>query len=438
MIVLIIPAQVWAEVDKDNNIKNGEPGWLLNDPFFSQSHMNVSLKNYWKTLNEKESGTKRIHNAWGQGFGFDFKSGYFAGIIGFDATFNSAVKLGASTYFNTRGVLYSKGSGNKKSNAAGYSKFSERYMKLRYKVADVKLKGRWGWQTIKSFGVITNSTRLSSTTYQGVTGSVGYGDLTLRGAYINRSMDRNSPDKKRFQTNTGKYINHIASGDVLWNSDKLNIQYGFGESENYLRRNILRANLKPEKNLDLGIQIYGTHAEEEYKKMPAAKRDFDNNAWHFAVDAKWRGKNWSSKWGLGYTDAKKAHEVGFYPRHMSKNSRGTFTSMAYAGSDYLRDGELMLSTISDYNLTPDLAVGVAGNIGQFNYKGNHVRTGEINFFTRWVPSDPTLKNLTVWAMFGPGWSYKMNKKTPILTKGHYTREPLLSSEMIIEYKFNIF
>lgn len=82
--------------------------------------------------------------------------------------------------------------------------------------------------------------------------------------------------------------------------------------------------------------------------------------------------------GCGLYQRQKENEVGFYPRHMSKNSRGTFISMAYAGDDYMRDGELVLANISDYKLTPDLAVGLAGNIAQFNYKNNHVRTGEIS------------------------------------------------------------
>lgn len=51
-----------------------------------------------------------------------------------------------------------------------------------------------------------------------------------------------------------------------------------------------------------------------------------------------KADRWSNKWGIGYTDANKANEIGFYPRHLSKNSRGTFISMAYAGDDYMRDG----------------------------------------------------------------------------------------------------
>ncbi|HDS4346761.1 TPA: histidine phosphatase family protein [Klebsiella aerogenes] len=195
---------------------------------------------------------------------------------------------------------------------------------------------------------------------------------------------------------------------------------------------------RADSQLTIGTQVYGTHAMESYRAMPASKRDFDNNAWHFALDATWKGERWNSKMGIGYTNAKKAGEVGFYPRHMSKNSRGTFISMAYAGDDYMRDGELVLANITEYRLTPELAVGLAGNIGQFNYKGNHVRTGEINAFSRWVPTQPMFKNFTFWAMFGPGWSYKTQGKTPVLTDGHYTRTNTLSSEVIMEYRFKVF
>ena len=77
--------------------------------FFKQSEIDISLKNYWKALNEEESGEKRIHNAWGQGATVAFHSGDIAGIFGVDATWNYVIKLGATDYFNSRGVLYSSG-----------------------------------------------------------------------------------------------------------------------------------------------------------------------------------------------------------------------------------------------------------------------------------------------------------------------------------------
>lgn len=411
---------------------------FLNDAFFTDSQLTLSAKNYWKYLKEENANPKHVHNAWGQGFAADYQSGYFADIIGFDVTYYSAIKLGASDYFNSRGVLYNNGTGSNKKNAEGYSKFGQRNIKLKYAIEDLQLNARWGWQMLKNYGVISTSTRLSPTTYSGISGGVSYGHLTLRGAWVENSMDRNSPDKKQFQTNTGKDIGYLTSGEILWKSDGFDAQYAWGESKNYLQRHILFTQLHPASDWTIGTQIYATHAQEEYRSMPANKRDFDKNAWHFAMDATWKGERWSSKTGIGYTDAQKANEVGFYPRHMSKNSRGTFISMAYAGDDYLRDGELMFANMTEYRLRPDLGVGLVGNIAQFNYKGNHVRSGEINAFTRWAPTDAYFKNFTFWAMFGPGWSYKASGKTPVLTNGHYTRTHTLSAEVIMEYRFRLF
>lgn len=58
--------------------------------------------------------------------------------------------------------------------------------------------------------------------------------------------------------------------------------------------------------------------------------------------------------------------------------------------------------------------------------------------SRRVPSDPRFKNLTVWPMFGPGWSYKSHGKTPMLTDGCYTRTHTVASEAIVEYRFRLF
>ena len=67
----------------------------------------------------------------------------------------------------------------------------------------------------------------------------------------------------------------------------------------------------------------------------------------------------------------------------------------------------MLATMTDYQFTPELLAGVAANAGTFRYRGLNVKTGEVNLYGRWTPSSPDLKNLSVWVMFGPGWSYKM-------------------------------
>ncbi|VTR60629.1 Uncharacterised protein [Serratia fonticola] len=50
---------------------------------------------------------------------------------------------------------------------------------------------------------------------------------------LNRSMDRNSPDSLRLQTNDGRYINHLASAELGYDNKQFNGQLAYGESQDY-------------------------------------------------------------------------------------------------------------------------------------------------------------------------------------------------------------
>lgn len=432
IIALLCPALCQAQA------QNTElTGQVLANPFFSDSSLDLSFRNYWKYLKEDGANPKTVHAAWGQGVTLDYQSGYLADIIGVDLSWYNAIKLGASDYFNSRGILYSNGSGNHKHNATGYSKIGQRYIKLKLEGEHLRFNGKAGWQMLRDYGVVTTSRRLSPTTYLGWSGDLALDNVSLRAAWLTRSLRRDSPDKTTFQTNDGRNIDHLYSASLLYRGEALKVQYGFGESDGYLRRQLLLLDMALSPQLSAGAQIYATEALDSYQAMAASKRDFDHHARHYAVDVSWKHDRWHSKWGLGYTDASKQDAVGFYPRHMSKNSRGTFPSMATAGEDYMRDKEWMLATMTDYRLTPELTAGLAANAGRFSYRGQHVITGEVNLYGRWTPSHPALKNLTVWAMAGPGWSYKNVKRTPIIRDGHYQRAHSLAGEVIIDYRFKL-
>ncbi len=408
-------------------------------PFFTDGQAEIALKNYWKYLKEDAANPKAVHNAWGQGIAMGYQSGYLADTIGADIHYYGAVKLAANDNFNSCGVLYSTQSASSKYNAAGYSKFGQRYIKLKGNIGGADLNARVGWQMLRNDGVITTSYRLSPTTYLGWSGGVRHAGFSLHGAYIERSIERNSPNSLRLQTNDGRSIQHLFSGELGYEGNAFTGQLAYGESQNYLRRQILRMAFKPAARLSLGSQIYTTQALAGYKAMALSKRNFDRQANHYALDAKWQAPRWSLKLGVGHTRAPKGGgELGFYPRHMAKNARGTFTSMAFAAEDYMRDGETMLAAQIDYRITPEFTAGILSNYGQFSYQGIAVRTGEVNVFGRWAPSHPTLKNLVVFAIVGPGWSYKNENKTPVITNGHYRTAHTLGAEFIAEYRFKLF
>ncbi|WON77192.1 OprD family outer membrane porin [Serratia sp. UGAL515B_01] len=412
---------------------------VFSSSFFSDSHAEISLKNIWKYLKEDSANPKRVHNAWGQGLALSYQSGYLADTLGVNLDYYSAVKLGASDYFNSRGVLYNNGPGNDKSNATGFSKIGQRYVKLKGEVGGAALNAQWGWQTLHDYGVLTNSTHLSPTAYLGWSGGITGAGLSLRGAYVERSMERNSPDSLRLQTNDRRFINHLATGELGYKNDLFNGQLIYGESQNYLRRQILLLTIKPAKKLSLSSQIYATQALDDYKVMALDRRNFDRTANHYAFDVKWKEPRWNLKLGASYTRAAKGEgELGFFPRQLTRNSRGSYTSMSHVGEDYLRDGETMLAVLAEYHITPEFSAGITGNYGQFNYQGTMVHTGEVNAFGSWAPSHPALKNLKIFSRIGPGWSYKNVNKTPVISEGRYFRSHSLAAEFIAEYRFKLF
>lgn len=404
--------------------------------FFKQSDIDISLKNYWKALNEEESGEKRIHNAWGQGATVAFHSGDIAGIFGVDATWNYVIRLGATDYFNSRGVLYNSGPGNKRSNASGYHKFGQRNFRLQYTRDDRSVKARWGWLSLKDIGVISDSSRLSVTTYSGGYSRLVYGKFSLQAARVTKAMSRSSPDSEHFTTNDKKTINALSSLDLRWANQTADLRYAWGESSGYLSRHIFQASIKPFSTLTLNSQLYLTSALSHYREMPEIQKDFDHRARHLTIEARSTTPLWQIRWAASYTRAAKKSGVGTYPFHMSKNSRGTFNGMAKAGNDYNRDREAVLSALVGYQLMPTLTAGVTGSIARFSYQSVPVVTGEVNAFIRWIMHQPSSKGLSLSAMIGPGWSYQtLTGKTPKLADGHPIRAKSFASELILEYKF---
>lgn len=407
---------------------------IADNAFFSDSKVNFVARNYWKYLKEDESDNKRVHSAWGQSFAINYQSGYLFDFIGFDATFTGAIKLAASENFASRGILYR----NSNNEAEGFSKIGQRYVKIKLGQDDgFNVKAKAGWQILKNFGTLTASNRLSENSYLGYSADFHYQDLKLDVAYVTSSINRDSPDKVHFTTNDGKTVDYIATTGLTYKNKDFSFNYAYGEADNYLRRHFIESSYKAMPNLTIGVQLYGSYALDEYKNMPISRKAFDDSAWHYASDIKWQSNDWSLKFGLAYTKANKTGGLGYYDRHMTKNSRGRFSSLTAAGADYMRDGELALTALGTYNFIDDVTTGLQLNYGRFKYENNSIWTGEVNIINHWKPSDPRLKKLSVFTMFGFGRSYKNNNKTPILQNGRAQSSPNLSGEVIIEYRFDL-
>ncbi|WP_338505943.1 OprD family outer membrane porin [Erwinia aphidicola] len=96
--------------------------------FITDSHAEISFRNQFKNLNTSDSGDNSVQTAWGQGISLDYNSGYFADIIGLDASYYQVYKLAASDDFAGRSVLY-----NHNGHARGSISWASYWLKRSWK-----------------------------------------------------------------------------------------------------------------------------------------------------------------------------------------------------------------------------------------------------------------------------------------------------------------
>ena len=428
---------VAAESNSVNN-KNG----FFDNTFFKNTKFEFSTRNHWKYIKENASQPKEVHSAWGQAFTFNYKSGYLLDILGFDFTYDNVIKLGASDYFASRNLLYNTGKKPNKHNAHGFNKFTQRYAKVKLgNSTDLNFNGKVGWHSLKDMGVISSSQHLTRYSYLGYSGVLKYANFALSLAYIDSALPRESSQKVHFYSIDRKHeIDNIKTAGIAYNDKALKLDYSYGVAKDYIKRHVIEFAYKPMDKLTFGSQIYGSTALKNHDKMKANVRDFDDSAWHYAADVEWKEADWSAKFGIAYTDANRKGAIGYYGRHIGKNNRGRYNGMAAAGADYMRDGEVVLSSVLGYDFFKDNTTGLYLNYGEFNYKHETLKNGEINVFNIWKPTSGTFKNLSILSKLGYGWSYKtMSNKdiTPKLRDGHAQRSPSLSAETVIDYRFNL-
>lgn len=425
----------------NENQQNSFLKTFSDNAFFKDSKIDFTTRNHWKYLKENAAQSKIVHSAWGQAFGLEYKSGYLYDIIGFDVTYNYVVKLGASDYFATRNLLYNDGKGFNKHNAKGFKKFTQRYAKIKLGDEHLNFHGKVGWHSLKDFGVISSSQHLTRYSYLGYSGALTYDKFSFVLGQINSTLPRESSKKVHILSKDGKKkVDNITTAGIAYKDKSIKLDYSYGIAKDYLRRHVIETTYKPIPKLTLNGFFYGSYALDNYDTMRKDKKEFENHAWHSYADIEWKESDWSLRFGVAYTDANKHNAIGYYGRHLGKNTRGRFNAFTAVGSDYTRDGELALVGVATYDFVQGSTSGVFLNYGQFNYKDNTLKNGEITLFNIWKPTDSALKNLSVLAKFGYGWSYKTvstSDITPKLRHGRYQRSPNLTAETVIDYRFNL-
>lgn len=416
---------------------------LSNEPLIKDSKMDLFLRNRLKYLNENEVGPTYIHTAWAQTIGLNYQSGLWKETLGFDVSYTSVTKLGASDYFASRDLLWNDGPGFKSSNAKGFTKFNNRYIKLHLgDEQGLQYNAKYGWQAAHMYTVLKSPYESSQNSYLGYTGTLKYQNFSIDTLYVDSVMERFTPNKEKFRSANKTPVEYIAAGGINYKTKELTASYNYGYAKDFIDRHVIELSYMPYSNITLGFQAFGNVPLELYKDMPSAQQAANGSSWVYEGTVRWQHDALGMKLGVGYTDASKNDgSLGYFDRHPLRNARWRIEPMSSAAYHYQRDGELALTGLIDYKYAEDFYSAVQLNYGQFDFKNNKIKTGEVNFINAWQPSDPRLKNFTVFTKLTKAWLYQTqgNRVQPVFDdNGHYIRRNSIAADIIFDYKFNIF
>ncbi|MGO2973707.1 MAG: OprD family outer membrane porin [Hafnia alvei] len=408
---------------------------------FEGSHLDLTLRNIWmlNTTDQRADFDVGDQNAWAQAIHVDYSSGWYQDTVGFDASWYGVSKLYANKDFYGRDLLR-----DNNGHAEGFNKIGQLFAKAKFGEQKRFMNVYGGWRKLNKFGAITtNTSRAVPSTWEGLSTEIGFDQVQIKAALVNRFSERDEPEKRHFYTlKSDKKIDYIASGDISWKPEKgKGFTYLAGDSKDYLLRQGIEGSWfwplsENSRFLTRGV-VYYNRGLSEWEGTKAFEYDAEH---YFGLIGYQKA---AAEFGVGWSKTK-AHlkdGLGYFYWHMGKNTRGTFNSPADGeGNDYVNDGEQMLYVYSQYQVSPELLVGLYGNYGYgIEYKGVSLKEWEYGGFFSWSPQ--RIAGLNIFAGFGPAYTWKLDSKSnPSITDDgdSFHRAKGVGAAVRVEYKFGLF
>ncbi|WP_462401544.1 OprD family porin [Pseudomonas sp. Marseille-QA0332] len=224
--------------------------------FIDNSNASLKLRNFYFNTDNRNSGSSSANyvEEWGQGFQFEFSSGFTEGIVGvgIDALGLAGVRLdsGRGRHGNPNSTSYGGALFPTDGDGRAENEFSHLGLTAKAKIAATELK--YGTLMPKLPVISYNDGRLLPQTYEGVEiTSKEIHNATIVGGQVKRSKGRNSSNSYPLSIagannpNGGKFSNkfYYAGIDYKWNGNLL-IQYYYGELDQFYKQNFVGLNYK--------------------------------------------------------------------------------------------------------------------------------------------------------------------------------------------------
>lgn len=410
------------------------------DGFLAGSHLDVTLKNVWMTNSTNQLAEQGIgpQTAWAQGLHVDYRSGWWDDWLGLDASWYAVSKLYANRSFAGRDLVR-----DNHGHAEGFNKLGQLYARTRFGNQHDFLETKVGWQQLDKFAVLNvTRSRAAPSSWQGISAEGHLGEFLARAAWVNKFSERDEPEKRHFMTlSSNKRIDYIATGDLTWQPQKgHSITLVAGESKAYIRRLGVESAWSLPLSDDLRLLLRGVYYHNQGLSEWEGSRGFTHRAQHlFGLVGLASGP---LEGGIGWSKTRARFDggLGRFYWHLGKNTRGAFNSKADGpGNDYVNDGEQMVYTYGQWQISPEWLSGIYAYYGDhMRYRGVALREWEYGGFVSWAPQ--RLAGFKLVAALGPSYSWKLTHNNPLLKEGGngFRHSRGVGGGLNLEYKFGLF
>ena len=304
--------------------------------------------------NEVEEG-KNLADQYKQtalGAELNFKSGYFADVVGFDASLYGALKVSNSGGDNNKGNGQLLGEDGK-----SYHKLGQAYLKAKFGDDNLDFYGQAGYMRGKNGLILGSTSRSTPASYRGALAEMTIQDFWVHAGYVDRVGRRTETSWDQFKNKNGDIISNAWQLGGRYNANNISAELTYLQSKSYAKQLALVAGYDMDVNDDVNVQLEGVYFQN---KKGGDLWDKDGNT---AFDNK------GSIYNLGATVNYQGFAVGL----IYAKSKADLTGTIGTGDDEV-DLSHKIGMVSDsagigYGASPSR---VGGLISDFNSNGESV------------------------------------------------------------------
>ena len=393
---------------------------ILGEDFLNNSSLDATIRSVY--FNAEKSNRvmpgKSYSGAWAGSLAFDFKSGYWRDIIGFDASLYASTKLEMS---EKNGINSKQLLGD---DREGFGKIGQAFAKVKLGTDENTFDFSIGRQLIYNALISSSTSRSTPSTWQGINFNAQIGTIHIGSVYVNEMALRNQSGFQKLKNFDDETIDYIGGFQIDTTIENVKVLYRNAFARKFLQAHNVQVGynftFNPETEVEIDARYFATKKDGDlwsgytnwsgpvtdgvYRPSEAA---FDRNASNISLNAKIIRQEWQYLISVSRTRAESAEGLGRYYCDFGKNTHGIFGIPTEGlAENFTYHDETAWKTGFEYDFAklgfPGLHAGYSFHYGSgmTGIRGDSAVEQEHDIQVSYTPNKPEFKNLKFKLKYG--------------------------------------